>query len=274
MTDNNFSSFTQKVNGIDFYCELRGNGPTVVLVPSGEGDCGSYAKAADMLANEFTVFTFDMRGCSRSSRPADLGPITPEDLASDVAGLIKAQNLEPATIYGSSSGGQAVLSVGLHFPEVARNLMVHEAALINDSPLSDILLMAWKGMCDGLTQATGSKNVAAAIIWKTLAGDEQAWSALGTEYHDRINKNGELWLDLMVGNIDTKSYTAQQLQKMPPLVFSAGLLGMSWLALANLATAQRAKAEMVYLLSAHYPQVTMPEGFAEHIKTYAKKYLK
>ena len=274
MTDNKFSSFTQKVNGIDFYCELRGSGPTIVLVPSGEGDCGSYAKAADILSNEFTVFTFDMRGCSRTSRPADLGPITPADLASDVAGLIKARNLEPATIYGSSSGGQAVLSVGLHYPEVARNLMVHEAALIMDSPLSDMLKMAWIGMCDGLTKATGSKNIASTLIWKQLAVDEQAWNALGPEYHERISKNGELWLDLMMGHVDIKSYTAEQLRKMPPLVFSIGILGMSWLALANTATAQRAKAEIVYLLSAHYPQVTMPEGFADHIRTYAKKYLK
>jgi hypothetical protein len=34
-------SFTHRVDGIDWYCELQGNGPAVVLIPSGEGDCTS-----------------------------------------------------------------------------------------------------------------------------------------------------------------------------------------------------------------------------------------
>ena len=126
------NSFKQKVNGIDFYCELRGSGPSIVLVPSGEGDCGSFAKVADALADEFTVFTLDMRGCSRTGRPLTWTPMTAKDLASDIAGLIKVLNLTPASIYGCSSGGQAVLSIGVYYPEVARNLMVHEAALQNE----------------------------------------------------------------------------------------------------------------------------------------------
>ena len=105
-------SITQKVNGLNFYCEIRGSGPTVALVPSGEGDCGSFARVADMLADEFTVFTLDMRYMSRSERPANLKPITERDLASDVAGLLKAFDLAPASLYGCSSGGQCLLSMG------------------------------------------------------------------------------------------------------------------------------------------------------------------
>ena len=29
----------QKVNGLEFYCEIRGSGPIIALVPSGDGDC-------------------------------------------------------------------------------------------------------------------------------------------------------------------------------------------------------------------------------------------
>ena len=271
---NNVSTFKQNVNDVDFYCELRGKGPTIVLVPSGEGDCGSFGKVADMLADEFTVFTFDMRGMSRSGRPKTWTPITMEMLASDVAGLIKARNLGPATLYGCSSGGQCVLSVGLNHPEVARNLMVHEAALLPDSPIPDQVLTAWNGMIQAFVKMTDSKNIAASIIFRILTGDEGAWNAQDADYLDRVNKNGDVWIDLMLGHADNMTYTAEQLQKMPPLVFSVGVLGMTWLALANMAVAQRAKAEIVHLLAAHYPQITNSAALADHIRKYAKKYLK
>ena len=55
------------LGSIDWYCELRGSGPTVVLIPSGEGDCGNFAVVAEQLAREFTVLTFDTPGGSRST---------------------------------------------------------------------------------------------------------------------------------------------------------------------------------------------------------------
>ena len=125
-------SLMQKVNGLDFYCEIRGDGPTIALIPSGEGDCGSFSKVADMLANEFTVFTLDMRGMSRSERPADLGLITAQILASDIAELLKALELVPASLYRCSSGGICVLNMGMQYPEVCRNLMIHEAAVLHN----------------------------------------------------------------------------------------------------------------------------------------------
>ena len=34
--------FQHQAGGIEWYCEQRGDGPAVVLVPSGEGDCASF----------------------------------------------------------------------------------------------------------------------------------------------------------------------------------------------------------------------------------------
>jgi hypothetical protein len=52
----------RQVDSINWYYELRGRGPTVVFIPSGEGDCGSFEKVAVALSREFTVLTFDMPG--------------------------------------------------------------------------------------------------------------------------------------------------------------------------------------------------------------------
>ena len=104
-------TFKQKAHDIEWYCELRGSGPKVVLIPSGEGDCGSFAILADALADDFTVLTFDMPGFSRSSTPPDFDKVTVRMLADQVAGLVTLLNFAPATFYGCSSGGQAVLSL-------------------------------------------------------------------------------------------------------------------------------------------------------------------
>src|SRR5262245_52395142 len=110
------NTFKHTAGDIEWYCELRGSGPTVVLIPSGEGDCGSFDSVADALADEFTVLTFDTPGFSRSSAPPD--SIRVSRLADQIAALITALNLAPATFYGCSSGGIAALSLAADYPTI------------------------------------------------------------------------------------------------------------------------------------------------------------
>lgn len=265
-------SLMQKIDGLNFYCEIRGSGPTIALVPSGEGDCGSFARVADMLADEFTVFTLDMRGMSRSEKPADLGPMTAGDLASDVAGLLKALDLAPASVYGCSSGGQCALSMGVEYPEVCRNLMIHEAALTNDGPPR--AKAEFYKVIEMRVKMTGSKNIFGGAGWGSSVGDPQAWAALGPKYHERLSKNGEVWVDYVLGYADQRTYSKQELSKMPPLVFSIGYNSAAWLAFANLQVASKANAEVVWLPCLHYPQVTIPDLLAQHIRRHTKKHLR
>jgi hypothetical protein len=94
----------RQVDSITWYYELRGRGPAVVLIPSGEGDCGSFEKVAVALSGEFTVLTFDMPGFSRSSDPPAFGSYSMAQAASEVVALVRALGLPPATFYGCSSG--------------------------------------------------------------------------------------------------------------------------------------------------------------------------
>ena len=71
------------VNGAELYHEVRGDGPPVLLVTGATGDGGHFDALADMLADEFTVISYDRRGNGRSPRPAawagsSLGAITLE----------------------------------------------------------------------------------------------------------------------------------------------------------------------------------------------------
>jgi pimeloyl-ACP methyl ester carboxylesterase len=265
-------SLIQKVNGLGFYCEIRGNGPTIALVPSGEGDCGSFAKVADILADEFTVFTLDMRYMSRSERPEHLKPISERDIASDVVELLKVLKLAPASIYGCSSGGQCALSMGVNYPEVCRNIMIHEAAL--PSPTHPEAEKFFKAGVKAATEKFGSRIAALNAIFSGMVGDTTAWTSLGTEYHSRISKNLEIWADYMVGYADQRTYSTLELSAIPSLVFSVGQLWKNWVVEANIEAARKANKEVVFLPCMHFPQVTIPDLLVKHIRENIKKYIR
>ena len=57
------------VNGTTLYYEKQGTGAAVLLIAGSTGDAGNFTRAADLLADEFAVVTYDRRGNSRKSSP-------------------------------------------------------------------------------------------------------------------------------------------------------------------------------------------------------------
>src|SRR4029434_6726778 len=123
------AGFRHRVDSIDWYCELRGRGPTIVLIPSGEGDCGSFERVATSLSGTFTVLTFDMPGFSRSSDPPNFVDYSLSRAASEVAALVRSLGLGPATFYGCSSGGVVALCLTADHPGPLPHGGGHELAL-------------------------------------------------------------------------------------------------------------------------------------------------
>ena len=256
------------VNGVDFYCEIRGSGPPLVLIPDGVNDCEHYSSTGDMLADEFTVLTFDMRGGTRSM-PAEHMPVTPKILAEDVAGIIKALDMAPASIYGCSSGGQTVLAIGKYFPEVAKNLISHEAALMNDTPIPktgfdffDAIYGTFGPMCKGFSP----RDVSFICNW-------EGWKAFGDDFLERVETNTKYWAKYYLGNVDMDSYTKEELEKMPNLEMSIGAWTPYWMAYANISTAERGGIPWTLLPCGHYPQAVCLEEFVRFIRKTCKKYL-
>ena len=53
--------------GSEIYCERRGKGSLLLLITGAMEDAGFYSSATDILADEFTVVSYDRRCNSRSS---------------------------------------------------------------------------------------------------------------------------------------------------------------------------------------------------------------
>ena len=81
---------TIAVNGTTLYYELRGEGPPVVFISGAPGDAGFWTEIGDLLADEYTVLSYDRRGTSRSPRPEGWTSTSMDEQADDAAALLEA----------------------------------------------------------------------------------------------------------------------------------------------------------------------------------------
>ena len=121
----------------DLYYEVRGKGPAVLLIPGATGDAGQFTRAAERLADEFTVITYDRRGNSRSRKNEAASTPTMAAQADDAATLIRACGFSQAVVFGTSGGGVIGLELLARHPEVVRGAVVHEPPLVALLPHPD-----------------------------------------------------------------------------------------------------------------------------------------
>ena len=117
------------VNGAELYYEVRGTGPPVLLIMGATGDGGHFDAFADLLADEFTVISYDRRGNGRSPVPAGWQTTSPEEQADDAAALLDALGTGPAAVFGTSSGGNFALCLLVRHPGWVRGAILHEPGL-------------------------------------------------------------------------------------------------------------------------------------------------
>jgi pimeloyl-ACP methyl ester carboxylesterase len=120
----------------EIYCERRGNGPVLLLIHGAMEDAGYYSSAADILADKFTVVSYDRRCNSRSSgdRSVDM---TVAQQARDAASIIKATGGGKAIVVGRSGGAIIGLELAMTKPELIDFLIVYEAPVIEILPKAD-----------------------------------------------------------------------------------------------------------------------------------------
>jgi pimeloyl-ACP methyl ester carboxylesterase len=123
------------VPGATLYCERRGQGPLLLLVPGGSGDAGGFAMVADALAGDFTVVSYDRRGFGRSrlAAPPDDGVRLAADVG-DARGLLEHFGGGRGLVMGSSSGAIVGLELLARHPEAVERLVAHEPPLVGLLP--------------------------------------------------------------------------------------------------------------------------------------------
>lgn len=117
-------------NGARLYYELRGTGPSLLFISGAPGDAEDFATVASLLADEFTVLTYDRRGFSRSSRVDGSIGTSVAQQADDAAALLEVLGLAPAGVWGTSAGAIIALDLLLRHPQVVFKAMLYEPPLM------------------------------------------------------------------------------------------------------------------------------------------------
>jgi pimeloyl-ACP methyl ester carboxylesterase len=121
------SGQTAKINGIDIYYEVygEGNGDPLILLHGGLSNGDHWVNIIPTLAEDHEVVVMDSRGHGRSS--FDETPISYKVMATDVLGLMDHLDIDKASIVGWSDGGIIGLEIALTHPERLNKVVAYGA---------------------------------------------------------------------------------------------------------------------------------------------------
>ena len=135
---------TIQINGADFYYELAGSGPPVVLLHAGIADSRMWDLQFEAFAAAgHTVLRYDQRGYGRTV-PVPGSYIPREDLRV----MLKALGIERPSLVGCSMGSRTALDFALRYPDRLDRLVLTAPSVYDfrytgpPSPLSAQIEMA------------------------------------------------------------------------------------------------------------------------------------
>jgi pimeloyl-ACP methyl ester carboxylesterase len=147
------------VPGATLHYEVTGSGPTLLLITGAPGDATNFSGMVPILAERYTVVTYDPRGFTRSSLSGE-----PVDQHVDVAGddahrLLAEVTSEPAYVFGTSAGALVGIELAIRHPEQVKVLVAHEPPVIDVLPDS----AEWRKFFDDVLEKFRTEGAFSAV---------------------------------------------------------------------------------------------------------------
>jgi len=119
-----------EINGLKMYYEIHGTGKPLVLLPGGLMTIGMMGQILPSLASTRQVIAVELQAHGHT---ADIDrPLTYEQMADDVAALIKHLGLERADVFGFSVGAGVALQTAIRHSKLVRKLVVASVSFKSD----------------------------------------------------------------------------------------------------------------------------------------------
>jgi pimeloyl-ACP methyl ester carboxylesterase len=139
MSDESGGKYAE-VNGLKMYYEIHGAGSPLVVLHGAFMTIGAMGALVPMLAEVRQVVAVELQGHGHT---ADVDrPLSYEQMADDVAGLIRHLGIERADVFGYSMGGGAALQLAMRHPALVRKLVVASASSTSDGAYPEV----WAGI--------------------------------------------------------------------------------------------------------------------------------
>jgi pimeloyl-ACP methyl ester carboxylesterase len=248
-------------DGNSWHVEQSGSGPHIIFIPSGEGDCHSFQKIADLLAPTFTVTTFDMPGFSRSVPfPTAFKDLTPYVLANQIISLMDKLSIPTATVFGSSSGGVVAFALLQKHADRVERIIVHEIPMVTLKNLKD-----WAKLPD--SESPRVVGICKDIFANSMNEDKAAWDGLGEEFHQRLETNFITWVRNYAPVVDEMRWDKEELKRIKGKVsWTLGAQMPMGMFFDNVVLATEVGIAIKVLECKHFPYVSIPGELAEYIK--------
>ena len=257
--------------GAEIYCERRGNGPLMLLIHGAMEDAGFYSSTADILAEKFTIVSYDRRCSSRSSGNRNVD-MTVAQQARDATSIIKAMGVDNAIVVGRSGGAVIGLELAAARPELIDFLLVHEAPVIELLPDSNA--QRWRTFVDEVytkNQREGSEAAQAEFMTSLISVPDTPYPP---DLNERISGNVDFFFRHEIKAIfgylpDIESIRNHSVK----MVTATGRdSDDAYYVQATRALAAKLECENVEFPGHHDVSFWMPEEFANAVLSTLKQY--
>ena len=115
---------TARVNGVELYYEIHGQGDWLVLAHEFSGGYKSWHRQVDALGRHMRLLIYNNRGYPPSTVPDDPGAYSQEASIEDLGQLMDQVGVAPPVLGGFSMGGSIALNFALTHPGRLRGLIL------------------------------------------------------------------------------------------------------------------------------------------------------
>ncbi|MDP3880118.1 MAG: alpha/beta fold hydrolase [Dehalococcoidales bacterium] len=113
-----------RVNGIELFYEVHGQGYPVVLAHGFSSSHEAWQPQVEVFSREYRFITYDARGHGQSTSPPSPDQYSPDIVAEDLRQLLGVLDVKKAVVGGISMGGYESLSFYLNYPEMVTALIL------------------------------------------------------------------------------------------------------------------------------------------------------
>ncbi|HKW93427.1 MAG TPA: alpha/beta hydrolase [Methylomirabilota bacterium] len=181
-------------NGATLYYERQGAGQSLLFIAGSTGDAGNFTRTAELLADEFTVVTYDRRGNSRSARPPSWTKTSVSEQADDAAGIIRALGLEPTVVFGASAGGSIALDLMIRHPRLLCAGILQEPSIFSVLPDPAAALAPRRTLIEDTLRTKGPRGAIEALM--CYLNDECVLGAIPPDILERMLNNADTILSI------------------------------------------------------------------------------
>jgi pimeloyl-ACP methyl ester carboxylesterase len=153
-----------KLNNLNFYYEVEGEGFPLVLLAGLSRDSSNWNLIKPLLVNNFQVITLDNRSVGRTEVPVD--PYTIAEMGEDVIRLLDYLHLSKAHLLGHSMGGAIAQTIALKSPHYIERFIISNS-FVKIAPRS----LFWMHHCAALYDANKNPEETMPVVAPWIFSD-------------------------------------------------------------------------------------------------------